>query len=70
MVPEPSIPHTHPALLPAALPRGGPASVPMVLPLLPLSLQQGPEVSQAPLCGHLGPGPRELLCHGGTHTSG
>lgn len=54
MVPEPSIPHTHRALLPAALPPGGPASVPTALPFLHLSLEQGPEVSKPHSAGTCG----------------
>lgn len=44
MAPEPSVPHTHTALLPAAL--GALLQFLRALPFLRLSLEQGPEVSK------------------------
>lgn len=46
MVPQPSVPHTQPTLLPVALPLGGPASAPTELPSLHQCLEQGPQISK------------------------
>lgn len=65
MVPEPSIPHTHTAPLPAALPSWGPCFSSYGIAILASVSGAGTRSLRAPLCGHPGPSAQELLCRGG-----